>query len=93
MTSMSDQEFAQTEALLRQRLAQLATYAPTAVNLPDEVPVVEANRPIGRGRRVGVIAAVTALIGAGGFTPTRSRASNAGVPQLRKRRCRHSVCR
>jgi hypothetical protein len=68
MTTMSDQEFAQTEALLRQRLTQLATYAPTAVNLPDEVPVVAANRPIGRGRRVGVIAAVTALIGAGGFT-------------------------
>lgn len=68
MTSMSDQEFAQTEALLRQRLAQLATHAPTAVNLPGEVPVVAANRPLGRGRRVGVIAAVTALIGAGGFT-------------------------
>ena len=68
MTSMSDQEFAQTEALLRQRLAQLATHAPTAVNLPGEVPVVAASRPIGRGRRVGVIAAVTALIGAGGFT-------------------------
>jgi hypothetical protein len=68
MTPMSDQEFAQTEALLRQRLTQLATYAPTAVNLPDEVPVVAADRPIGRGRRVGVIAAVTALIGAAGFT-------------------------
>jgi hypothetical protein len=68
MTTMSDQEFAQTEALLRQRLAQLATYAPTAVNLPNEVQVVAANRPVGRGRRAGVIAAVTALIGAGGFT-------------------------
>ena len=68
MTSMSDQELAHTEALLRQRLAQLATYAPTAVNMPGEVPVVAADRQIGRGRRVGVIAAITALIGAGGFT-------------------------
>ena len=68
MTSMSDQEFAQTEVLLRQRLAQLAEHAPTAVHMPGEVPVVAANRPTGRGRRAGVIAAVTALIGAGGFT-------------------------
>ncbi len=68
MTSMSDQEFAQTEVLLRQRLAQLAQHAPTAVHIPGEVPVVATNRPTGRGRRAGVIAAVTALIGAGGFT-------------------------
>ncbi len=68
MTTMSDQEFARTEALLRQRLAQLAGHAPTAVHLPDEVPVVATNRATGRGRRAGVIAAVTALIGAGGFT-------------------------
>lgn len=68
MTTMSDQEFAQTEALLRQRLAQLADHAPTAVHLPDEVRVVATNRAPGRGRRAGVIAAVAALIGAGGFT-------------------------
>jgi hypothetical protein len=68
MTSTSDQEFAQTEALLRHRLAQLADHAPTAVHLTGEVPVVSADRPTRRGRRAGVIAAVTALIGAGGFT-------------------------
>jgi hypothetical protein len=68
MTTMSDQEFAETEILLRQRLSQLASQAPTAVLMPDEVAVVAANRPTGRGRRAGVIAAVTALIGAGGFT-------------------------
>lgn len=68
MTSMTDQELAQTEALLRQRLAQLASHAPTAVKLADEVAVVSANRPTGRARRAGVIAAITALIGAGGFT-------------------------
>jgi hypothetical protein len=68
MTSMTDQEFAQTETLLRRRLAQLADHAPTTVHLPDEVPVVAVDRPTGRARRVGVIAAVTALIGAGGFT-------------------------
>jgi hypothetical protein len=68
MTSMSEQEFAQTEALLRQRLAQLAAHAPTTVHVPGEVPVVSADRPTRRVRRVGVIAAVTALIGAGGFT-------------------------
>jgi hypothetical protein len=68
MTSMSDQELAQTETLLRQRLAQLADRAPTAVRMPDEVTVVPINRPTGRGRRAGLIAAVAALIGAGGFT-------------------------
>jgi hypothetical protein len=68
MTTMSDQELADAEALLRQRLAQLASHAPTAVHLPDEVPVIAVNRPNRRGRRAGVIAAVTALIGAGGFT-------------------------
>jgi hypothetical protein len=68
MTSLTDQEFAQTEALLRQRLAQLANHAPTAVNLADDVRVVAADRPTGRARRAGVIAAITALIGAGGFT-------------------------
>lgn len=39
MKSMSDQEFAQTETLLRQRLAQLADHAPTTVHIPGEVPV------------------------------------------------------
>jgi hypothetical protein len=68
MKSMSDQELAQSETLLRQRLAQLAAHAPTAVHMPDEVAVVATHRPSGRGRRAGVIAAVTALIGAGGFT-------------------------
>lgn len=68
MTSMSDQELAQTEVLLRQRLGRLADRAPTAVHLPDEIAVVADRRPTRRGRRAGVIAAVTALIGAGGFT-------------------------
>jgi hypothetical protein len=69
MNSTPDSEFAQTETLLRLRLAQLADHAPTAVHLPGEVPVVAGNRLVGRrGRRAGVIAAVTALIGAGGFT-------------------------
>jgi hypothetical protein len=67
MTSMSDQELAETETLLRHRLAQLANHAPTAVYLPGEVTVVATSRPARR-HRVGVIAAVTALIGAGGFT-------------------------
>jgi hypothetical protein len=68
MTSMSDQEYAQTEILLRERLAQLAEHAPTTVHRSDEVQVVATNGGARRGRRVGVIAAVTALIGAGGFT-------------------------
>lgn len=68
MTSISDQEFAHTEVLLRQRLSQLAAHAPTAVHMPDEVAVVATDRSSGRGRRFGVIAAVTALVGAGGFT-------------------------
>jgi hypothetical protein len=68
MTSMSDQEYAQTEILLRERLAQLAQHAPTTVHRSDEVQVVATNGGARRGRRVGVIAAVTALIGAGGFT-------------------------
>ena len=68
MKSMSDQEFAQTETLLRQRLTQLADHAPTTVHIPGEVPVVATAHSPRRGRRAGVIAAVTALIGAGGFT-------------------------
>ncbi|MGZ7087632.1 MAG: hypothetical protein ACXVIH_14985, partial [Ilumatobacteraceae bacterium] len=65
---MSEQELAETESLLRQRLAQLAEHAPTAVWMPDEVPVV-AIKQRGRNRRqLGAIAAVTALLGAGGFT-------------------------
>jgi hypothetical protein len=68
MTPMSDQEIAQTEGLLRQRLAQLADHAPTAVHLPGEVAVVSSSRPARRGRRAGAITAVAALIGAGGFT-------------------------
>jgi hypothetical protein len=65
---MSDQELAETETLLRQRLAQLADHAPTALRLSGEVPVVATNRPVHHRRRVGTIVAVTALIGAGGFT-------------------------
>jgi|GEM_PF-5135722 len=68
MTSMSDQEYAQTEILLRERLAQLADHAPTTVHRSDEVQVVATNRAARNGRRVGVLAAVAALIGAGGFT-------------------------
>ena len=68
MTTLSDQELAQVETVLRQRLAELANHAPVAVRSPDEIAVVTANRPTGRARRAGVIAAVTALIGAGGFT-------------------------
>jgi hypothetical protein len=68
MTSMFDQELAETETLLRQRLTQLADHAPTAVRLPGEVSVVATNRPVHQRRRVGAIVAVTALIGAGGFT-------------------------
>lgn len=68
MRSMSDQEFAQTEIVLRERLARLAEHAPTTVHRSDEVQVVATNRGARRGRRVGVIAAVTALIGATGFT-------------------------
>ncbi len=67
MTSAN--EFAHTETQLRQRLAMLADHAPTAVHALDEVPVVasfRADHP--RRRRFGVVAAVTALIGAGGFT-------------------------
>ncbi|MGZ4740485.1 MAG: hypothetical protein ACXVLM_14765 [Ilumatobacteraceae bacterium] len=68
MRSLSEQELAETESLLRQRLAQLAEHAPTAVWMPDEVPVV-AIKQRGRNRRqLGAIAAVTALLGAGGFT-------------------------
>lgn len=68
MKSMSDQEFAQTETLLRQRLAQLADHAPTTVHIPGEVSVVTTARAPRRRRRAGVIAAVTALVGAAGFT-------------------------
>ena len=68
MKSMSDQEFARTEMLLRERLSQLADHAPATVQLSDEVPVVATNHRARRGRRAGVLTAVTALIGAGGFT-------------------------
>ncbi|MEP7046291.1 MAG: hypothetical protein ABI949_06425 [Ilumatobacteraceae bacterium] len=66
--SKSDHEFAQAETLLRQRLGQLADHSPTYVPARDEISVVASSRPARRGRRAGVIAAVTALIGAGGFT-------------------------
>ena len=85
MTSMSDQEFAEAEVLLRRRLVQLADHAPTAVRMPDEVAVVASHRPTGRSRRAGVIAAVAALIGAGGFTTYSflgaSSDSGAATPQ------------
>ena len=72
MTPTSDQDLAETELLLRQRLGQLADHAPTAVRLPGEIAVVATsgatNRVRSNRRRLGVIAAVTALIGAGGFT-------------------------
>ncbi len=68
MTSLSDQEFAETETLLRQRLAQLADHAPTAVKLPGEVPVVALPVRRRNRRRIGAVAAVTALVGAGSFT-------------------------
>ena len=68
MRSLSDQEFLETEALLRQRLAQLAEHAPTAVWMPDEVPVVAIKRHRSNRRQLGAIAAATALLGAGGFT-------------------------
>jgi hypothetical protein len=78
MTSRN--EFAHIETQLRQRLAMLADHAPTTVHALDEVPVVasfHAERP--RRRRLGVIAAVTALIGAGGFTTySFLGASNSG---------------
>ena len=68
MRALSDQEFAETEAVLRNRLAQLADHAPTTVQLPGEVPVVAFGSRTRNRRRVGVIATVTALIGAGSFT-------------------------
>ncbi|MEP7201009.1 MAG: hypothetical protein ABI894_00255 [Ilumatobacteraceae bacterium] len=68
MKSMSDEEVAQTETLLRKRLAQLADHAPTTVHLPGVVAVVPGQRRAGRARRAGMIAAITGLIGAGGFT-------------------------
>lgn len=68
MTTLSDHERAETEMLLRQRLDRLAAHAPTAVRLPDEIDVVATRRPTRRHHRAGVIAAVTALVGAGGFT-------------------------
>ena len=69
MTSIRDMSLDETEALLRKRLAQLADHAPTTVHSLGEVPVVGAERPArDRRRRFGVVAAVTALIGAGGFT-------------------------
>ena len=68
MKTVSDHEFAETEVMLRQRLAQLADHAPTTVRLPGEVPVVALGSRRRNRRRVGVIATVTALIGAGSFT-------------------------
>ena len=68
MKSLSDQEFVETEALLRRRLSQLADHAPTSVQMPDEIPVVATHRRRRSGRQFGAIAAVTALLGAGGFT-------------------------
>jgi hypothetical protein len=68
MTTLSDQEFAETESLLRQRLAQLADHAPTAVKLLDEVRVVAVPQRRRKRRRMGAVAAVTALVGAGSFT-------------------------
>ena len=68
MRSLSDQEFVETETLLRQRLAQLAEHAPTTVWMPDEVPVVAVKRRRRNRRQLGAIAAVTALVGAGSFT-------------------------
>jgi hypothetical protein len=68
MRSLSDQEFIETEALLRQRLGQLADHAPTSVQMPDEISVVAVHRRKRNGRQLGAIAAVTALLGAGGFT-------------------------
>ena len=44
MRSLSDQEFVETEALLRQRLSQLADHAPTSVQMPDEISVVATHR-------------------------------------------------
>jgi hypothetical protein len=68
MRSLSDQEFVETETLLRQRLTQLADHAPTSVQMPDEISVVAVHRRKRNGRQLGAIAAVTALLGAGGFT-------------------------
>jgi hypothetical protein len=68
MTSLSDHEFVETEALLRQRLGQLAEHAPTSVRMPDEISVIATHRRRRNGRQLGVLAAVTALLGAGGFT-------------------------
>jgi hypothetical protein len=68
MRSLSDHELVETETLLRQRLAQLADHAPTAVQMPDEIPVVAVHRSKRNRRQLGAIAAVTALLGAGGFT-------------------------
>ena len=68
MRSLSDQEFVETETLLRQRLTQLAEHAPTSVRMPDEISVVVTHRRTRNGRQLGAIAAVTALLGAGGFT-------------------------
>lgn len=67
MKTLSDQERAETETLLRQRLAQLADHAPTTVQVAGEVQVVALDSRR-RNRRFGVIAAVTALVGAGSFT-------------------------
>ena len=67
MKTLSEQELAETETLLRQRLAQLADHAPTTVQVPGEVQVVALDGRR-RSRRFGVIAAVTALVGAGSFT-------------------------
>ena len=43
MKALSDQESAEVETLLRQRLAELADRAPSTVHMPDEISVVAAN--------------------------------------------------
>ena len=93
MTSMSDQELAETEVLLRQRLTQLANHAPTAVHLPDEVAVVAANRPSGRARRFGVDRRSRRVDQRRWFTTYSSSApATMVVRRHRRRRSRHS-CR
>ncbi|MEY2552948.1 MAG: hypothetical protein QOC57_808, partial [Ilumatobacteraceae bacterium] len=68
LKTLSDQELAETETLLRQRLAQLADHAPATVQVPGEVQVVTLDGRRRSRRRYGAIAAITALVGAGSFT-------------------------
>ena len=53
LKTLSDQELAETETLLRQRLAQLADHAPATVQVPGEVQVVtlDGRRRSRSGRR------------------------------------------